>query len=91
MARVSTKEFTGRCEECGDTAELRRVQTTALIQNLETHRLSAIGTGLVVCSGGEHEPYFALLRDTIVEDPFEEGETFESLDIELPPPPEQEA
>ena len=75
---VSAAPFTGRCEVCDDVAELRNSSTTALLQNMETRRLSAVGTGLVRCLSGDHA-YFIIDQNTMVEDPFEEDE---DLDME---------
>lgn len=88
---VSPKKFEGKCETCGDVAELRQSGATALIENQETHLLSAIGLSLVRCFSGDHV-YFVLNWDSQVTDPFAPDAPLDTspLDIELPPPPPKE-
>ena len=78
---ISAEPFTGRCIVCDDVAELRHSSTTALLQNMENHRLSAIGTKLVRCFSGDHA-YFLLEQDSMVEDPFEEGELLDTSPLD---------
>lgn len=100
MARVSQKqlsEFDGRCEECGDVAELRDARSTALMQAQDAQQtLSTVGTKLVVGRYCGHA-YYMLDWSTKVTDPFDERETDKiarkyqhQIEMQLPPPPPKE-
>lgn len=85
--QFTDEKFDGKCVTCGAQAAIQPTTGTALIQQVDNGRLSAIRTDLAVCERG-HE-YYIMDWMSKVEDPWLEGENPLEDGVELPPPPEE--